>query len=50
LFTTKDFSVVVRKDYKVLLIDISGLPARFGTPPASRGEVAGTILDCWTGA
>jgi hypothetical protein len=54
LFTTKNQSVVVRKDYKVLLVDISGLPAQFGSPPFSRANialaVAATILDCWTGA
>lgn len=54
LFTTKNHSVVVRKDYKVLLVDISGLPAQFGAPPFSRANialaVAATILDCWTGA
>jgi hypothetical protein len=53
-FITKNRSVVVRKDYKVLLVDISGLPARFGAPPYSRGDialsVAETIMDCWTGA
>jgi hypothetical protein len=52
-FTTNNRSVVVRKDYKVLLVDISGMPARFGTPPFSRGDialsVAGTIMNCWTG-
>jgi len=54
IFSTRNHSVVVRKDYKVLLVDISGLPARFGSPPFSRGNiaitVAATILDCWTGA
>ena len=53
-FTTKNLSVVVRKDYKVLLVDISGLPAQFGAPPYSRADiaikVAATIMDCWTGA
>jgi hypothetical protein len=52
-FKTKNLSVVVRKDYKVLLVDISGLPAQFGAPPYSRGEianiVAATIMRCWTG-
>jgi hypothetical protein len=52
-FTTKNFSVVVRKDYKVLLVNISGLPAQFGAPPYSRADiaikVAATIMDCWTG-
>jgi len=53
-FTTKNRSVVVRKDYKVLLVDISALPARFGGSPGSRGDiavnVAATIMSCWTGA
>ena len=53
-FTTKNNSVVVRKDYKVLLVDISALPARFGVPPGRRGDiavnVATTIMGCWTGA
>jgi hypothetical protein len=53
-FRTKNLSVVVRKDYKVLLVDISGLPARLGAPPYSRGEIAlifaATIMNCWTGA
>jgi len=53
-FTTKNDSVVVRKDYKVLLVNISGLPARFGAPPYTRADiaikVAATIMDCWTGA
>jgi hypothetical protein len=53
-FTTKNRSVVVRKDYKVLLVDISALPARFGVSPGGRGDiainVAATIMACWTGA
>jgi hypothetical protein len=53
-FTTNNRSVVVRKDYKVLLVNISGLPARFGAPPYTRADiaikVAATIMDCWTGA
>jgi hypothetical protein len=53
-FPTKNGSAVVRKDYKVLLVDISGLPAQFGSPPFSRANialtVAATILDCWSGA
>ena len=52
-FTTTNRSVVVRKDYKVLLVNISGLPARFGAPPYPRADiaikVAATIMDCWTG-
>jgi len=53
-FTTRNLSVVVRKDYKVLLVDVSGLPAHFGVPPYTRADVAikvaATIMDCWTGA
>jgi hypothetical protein len=53
-FTTNNRSVVVRKDYKVLLVNISGLPAQFGAPPYTRADtaikVAATIMDCWTGA
>ena len=45
-------SVVVRKDFKVLDVDVSGLPARFGTPPIDRGEaamrVAVTVMGCWS--
>jgi len=53
-FTTKNLSAVVRKDYKVLLVDISKLPAQFGNPPGPRGDialdVASEIMGCWTGA
>jgi hypothetical protein len=53
-FQVQDGSVVVRKDFKVLLVDITKLPAQFGVPLASRGDVAitvaGTIMSCWTGA
>ena len=46
-------SMVVRKDWKILTVDISGLPARFGKPPTSRGDVAVTVADlilaCWAG-
>jgi hypothetical protein len=52
-FTTKNSSVVVRKDYKVLLVNTSGLPARFGSPPFTRADfalaVAATIMECWSG-
>ena len=53
-FQVEDGSVVVRKDYKVLLVDVSGLPASFGVPAAPRGDVAinvaVTVMSCWTGA
>jgi hypothetical protein len=52
-FTTKNRSAVVRKDYKVLLVNITGLPAHFGAPAENRADVAikvaATIMDCWTG-
>jgi hypothetical protein len=52
-FQTDDGSVIVRKDWKILTVDISGLPAQFGQPPTSRGDVAVTVADlilaCWAG-
>lgn len=52
-FGTDDGSVVVRKDWKVLLVDTSGLPASFGLPPTNPGQialsVASAILGCWHG-
>jgi hypothetical protein len=47
-------SALVRKDFKVLWVDITGLPAQFGQPALSRGDVAfrvaSVIMGCWTGA
>lgn len=52
-FTRPDGSVVVRKDAKMLTVDVSGLPARFGQPERSRAGIAQivavVIMDCWTG-
>jgi hypothetical protein len=52
-FQTTDGSVVVRKDWKVLLVDSSRLPPQFGVPPTSSGDVAVTVADvilgCWAG-
>ncbi len=52
-FQTSNGSLVVRKDWKVLLVDVAGLPSQFGTPPASAAEAAVTvgdvILGCWEG-
>lgn len=52
-FSTSNGSVVVRKDWKVLLVDDSGLPAQFGVPPTSAGDAAATVADvilgCWDG-
>jgi len=51
--TTKTGAVVVRKDDKVLVVDVAGLPARFGVPADVRANVAvtvaATIMGCWTG-
>jgi hypothetical protein len=52
-FQTANGSAVVRKDWKILTVDISDLPAQFGRPPTSRGDVAVTVADlilaCWAG-
>ncbi len=52
-FQTTNGSVVVRKDYKVLLVDPTGLPPEFGSPPTTPGDVAVTaaivVLGCWSG-
>jgi hypothetical protein len=52
-YETRDGSVVTRKDYRVLLVDVSKLPAQFGLPARTRGDVAlavaTTIMECWTG-
>jgi hypothetical protein len=52
-FQTTDGSVVVRKDWKVLLVNTSGLPAQFAVPPTSSADVAVTVADvilgCWDG-
>lgn len=52
-FVAGDGSVVVRKDWKILLVDISGLHGMVGSPPSSRSEIAldaaAVILGCWSG-
>ena len=52
-FRTANGDVVVRKDWKVLLVDITGLPSQFGDPPTTSADVAYTIADiilaCWAG-
>ncbi len=52
-FQVRNGSVVVRKDWKILLVDITGLPSEFGEPPTSSGDVAATVADiilgCWAG-
>jgi hypothetical protein len=53
-FVTTNGSLVLRKDYKVLLVDTSGLPVPFGSGYETRDQVAlgvgMTVLGCWTGA
>jgi hypothetical protein len=53
-FDAPDDSVVVRKDFKVLDVDASGLPMQFGQPLITRSEaamrVALLVMGCWTGA
>jgi hypothetical protein len=52
-FQTTDGSVVVRKDWKVLLVNVAGLPAEFAVPPDSPKDIAVTVADvilgCWAG-
>ena len=52
-FVAKNNDVVVRKDYKVLLVDVHSIPATF-LPGMSRSDVAtniaAAIMGCWTGA
>jgi len=52
-YQTRNGDVVVRKDWKVLLVNISGLPARFGVPATAAGDIAVTVADvilgCWAG-
>ena len=53
-FLTSKGNVVVRKDYKVLYVDTTKLPAQFGVPadtPRNTGiNTAATIMGCWVGA
>jgi hypothetical protein len=53
-FATADGSVYVRKDFKVLKVDVSQLPGSVGAPPISRADagevVAQLIMGCWTGS
>lgn len=50
-FSTKDGSVVLRRDFTVMLVDVTQLPATFGNPPSSRADAARLImkavLNCW---
>jgi hypothetical protein len=52
-FAGPDGSMYVRKDFKVLHVDVSALPDRVGPRPYSRADaaftVAAVIMSCWTG-
>jgi hypothetical protein len=52
-FQTTDGSVVVRKDWKVLLVNVADLPAQFAVPPTTPTNIAVTVADvilgCWAG-
>jgi hypothetical protein len=52
-FATSNGSIVARKDYTLLVVDIAGLPAAFGRPPVTPPDaaklVAKAVLACWTG-
>lgn len=52
-FRVRNGSVVVRKDWKVLLVNVNGLPRQFGDPPTTPEgvslSVAAVIMGCWHG-
>lgn len=52
-FQGQNGTVVVRKQWKVLLVNPVSLPSQFGKPPTSSGSVAVTVADiilgCWSG-
>jgi hypothetical protein len=52
-FASSNGSAVSRKDNKVLVVQVGGLPARFGHPATSRADVAITVANvifaCWRG-
>jgi hypothetical protein len=53
-FITRDGSVVVRKDWKVLLVDVSRVAPRFGSsrllPADVATSIAAAIMGCWNGS
>jgi hypothetical protein len=50
-FLTTGGSLIVRKNYKVMTVDTSQLPAQFGNPPQVPSDVAlsvaAIIMTCW---
>ncbi|MCU1457061.1 MAG: hypothetical protein JWL73_1153 [Actinomycetia bacterium] len=53
-FVATNGASVVRKDWKVLVVDVTKLPPKFGKQhlsPTLTGEgIAATVMGCWTGA
>src|SRR5262245_2139867 len=53
-FAGPDGSLFVRKDFKVLHVDVAGLPDHLGERALTRSDVAfraaAVIMSCWTGA
>jgi hypothetical protein len=53
-FEGPDGSLYVRKDFKVLHVDVAGLPDHFGQQSITRADVAfraaAAVMSCWTGA
>ena len=53
-FLTTNGSLVVRKNYKVMDVDVSQLPGQFGAPPQVPSDVAlsvgAIIMTCWKDA
>src|SRR4029079_18397147 len=55
-FVAKNDDLVVRKDYKVLLVDVQGVPKALSAfvPSMVRSDVASNIaaviMSCWEGA
>ncbi len=52
-FITPTGTAVVQKDHHVLVVDVSGLPPTWLTPPESHSvaaqTIAATIMGCWMG-
>ena len=46
-FRTSGGDVAVRKDWKVLLVDIWGLPPQFGRPPTGATDVTRSPTSSW---
>jgi hypothetical protein len=53
-FAGPDGSLFVRKDFKVLHVDVAAMPSHIGDPSRTRADaafiVAAVIMSCWTGS